>query len=177
MVNRVVPYNPAWKAAYEREADAICQALRSSAIELHHIGSTSIEGILAKPIIDLMGVAIDLTIVDANSRALEELGYEVMGEYGIPGRRYFRKSDNTGKRTHHLHVFAKGSEHPERHLAFRDYLRAHPEKAAEYSELKAKLTSSNTTAWGSYVDGKAPFVSTTEQAAIRWYRSTAQKDL
>ena len=142
MVDHVVPHRPEWKHAFLCEAHAIQSGLSGTEIELHHIGSTSIEGILAKPIIDILGAVSDLKEIDSKSGAFEGLGYEVMGAFGIAGRRYFRKVDGLGKRTHHLHIFQTGSAHIERHLAFRDYLVEHPGKAAEYSALKAKLTSS-----------------------------------
>jgi GrpB-like predicted nucleotidyltransferase (UPF0157 family) len=77
----------------------------------------------------------DLEALDERSARMGDLGYEVMGPFGIEGRRYFRKFDATGRRTHHLHVFSQGSPHIERHLAFRDYLRSNPLKAAAYSDL------------------------------------------
>lgn len=96
----------------------------------------------------------------------------MMGAYGIDGRRYFRKSDVSGRRTHHLHAFKVGSDHIERHLAFRDYLRSHPEKATEYSALKVSLLKNKSTSRESYRDGKVPFIAATQQEAETWYRQT-----
>ncbi|MEO1679635.1 MAG: GrpB family protein [Pseudomonadota bacterium] len=172
MVKSVVDHSPQWKFDFEREAAALRDALRSTGIVFHHIGSTSIEGILAKPIIDLLGAADDLGEIDTRSAVLEQLGYEAMGEYGIDGRRYFRKINGCGIRTHHLHIFVNGSPHIDRHLAFRDYLRAHSERAAEYSDLKARLAASDKVSWDDYVKGKAPFIRATEQDALKWYRSS-----
>ena len=171
MVDYVVPHNPEWKNAFANEVLAIKDALRATDIELHHIGSTSIGGILAKPIIDLLGVVSDLTALDTQDDAFTSIGYEVMGAYGIDGRRYFRKVNGSGVRTHHLHIYETGSAHIERHLAFRDYLIAHPSKAAAYSDLKAKLTSAENATWDAYLDGKEPFILATEQEALHWYRS------
>ena len=172
MVDYVVPHDPEWKNAFAIEVLVINNALKGSDIELHHIGSTSIEGILAKPIIDLLGVVPDLTALDARDDAFRGIGYEVMGEYGICGRRYFRKVNGSGVRTHHLHVYEMSSAHVERHLAFRDYLIAHPSKAAAYSDLKAKLTSAKNVTWDAYLDGKEPFILATEQEALDWYQSS-----
>jgi GrpB-like predicted nucleotidyltransferase (UPF0157 family) len=166
----VVPYNPDWEIAFGREAKAIRGSLPDLPIVLHHIGSTAIPGILAKPIIDMLGAVDHLEGLDQRSARIADLGYEVMGPFGIEGRRYFRKFDATGRRTHHLHVFANGFRHIERHLAFRDYLRSNPLKAAEYSELKAKITSGQAGSWDDYMDTKGPFIAKTEEAAVAWYR-------
>ena len=171
MVDYVVPHNPEWKNGFRQEATAITEALSGLAIDLHHIGSTAIDGILAKPIIDLLGVVPDVNALDGKANAFEDLGYEIMGAYGIEGRRYFRKVNRSGKRTHHLHVYGARSPHIERHLAFRDYLLAHPSKAAEYSALKANLTPADGATWDTYLDGKEPFILATEQDALRWFRS------
>lgn len=170
MVAFVVPHDPRWKMAFEDEAKAIKQAFGNTPVHLHHIGSTAIPGILAKPIIDLLGMVSTLAEADAKARALETLGYEAMGAYGIKGRRYFRKFDNNATRTHHLHVFEEGSPHVERHLAFRDYLIAHPKVAKEYSSLKEHLTRGDTPTWDAYLDGKDPFVSRVEPQAVDWFR-------
>ncbi|MGH0001931.1 GrpB family protein [Pseudovibrio ascidiaceicola] len=171
MVDYVVPHDPEWKNDFSHEASLIKKRLGNIDIELHHIGSTSVEGILAKPIIDLLGVVSDVSALDKKSDAFEGLGYETMGAYGINGRRYYRKINGLGKRTHHLHVYETGSPHVERHLAFRDYLIAHPNKATEYSNLKAKLTSADNVTWDSYLDGKEPFILVTEQEALKWLGS------
>lgn len=166
----VVPYSPEWPEAFAAEAYAIAQALPDVTLTIRHIGSTAIPGILAKPIIDMLGEARSLKQIDSASRSLEALGYEAMGAFGIAGRRYFRKDHASGQRTHHLHVFEAESPHVERHIAFRDYLRAHPQIAKAYSDLKANLTGTQGNDPGAYVAGKAHFVSATEEAALAWYR-------
>jgi len=103
---------------------------------------------------------------------MQRLGYDVLGAYGIQGRRYFRKFDEAGRRTHHLHVFEHKSPHIERHLAFRDYLQQNPSKAAEYSKLKARVTSDGVISWNDYMDAKDPFITATEKEAVDWYRRT-----
>jgi GrpB-like predicted nucleotidyltransferase (UPF0157 family) len=100
----IVPHDPEWARSFSKEASAIENAINGVAIVLQHIGSTAIHGILAKPIIDLLGEVDDLTAIDERSSALERLGYEAMGAYGIEGRRYFRKINADGVRTHHLHI-------------------------------------------------------------------------
>ena len=170
MVAFVVPHDPRWKMAFDDEAKAIEQAFGNTPVHLHHIGSTAIPGILAKPIIDLLGMVRTLAEADAKAPALEHLGYEVLGAYGIEGRRYFRKTDRSGTRTHHLHIFEEGSQHVERHLAFRDYLMAHPLVAQEYSSLKQRLTLGSKPTWEAYLGGKDPFVRRVEPQAVAWFR-------
>lgn len=174
MAPLVVPHDPAWAEAFSREADALRHALGERELDLHHIGSTAIPGILAKPIIDMLGVVEEIGIMDGCAETLRMLGYEVMGPHGIEGRRYFRKSNPDGRRTHHLHVFARGSVHVSRHLAFRDFLRSHPAKAAEYSDLKARIIASGHVARDEYIKAKAPFVQKTERLALDWYRDLGQ---
>src|SRR5918999_3378331 len=105
----VVPHNPQWRDAYEAEAKHVVAALGENVVAIHHIGSTAIPDIYAKPVIDLLVEVRDITEVDGRSSAMEPLGYEVMGEYGIPGRRYFRKDDQEEIRTHNIHAFETGS--------------------------------------------------------------------
>src|SRR5687768_18467805 len=135
----VVPHGPLWREAFEAEARLVASALGDNVAAVHHVGSTAIPGIYAKPVIDLLVEVSDIEGVDARSPAMESLGYEVMGEYGIPGRRYFRRDGPGGTRTHQIHAFKAGSPEVIRHLAFRDYMIAHPTDAQRYSELKRKL--------------------------------------
>jgi len=168
---RLCAHDPTWSDAFLREADALGGAVEGVWGALHHIGSTAVPGILAKPIIDMLGVVERLDWVDQNTHALEQLDYEAMGAYGIDGRRYFRKSDAGGVRSHHLHVFQAGSAHIERHLAFREYLRGHADVAQRYSELKAALASQVDATWETYIDGKARFIAEIEPRALAWYQS------
>lgn len=144
--------------------------LAEVAIALHHIGSTAIPGIPAKPVIDMLGAVPELGQLDRRTVELRALGYVAMGAYGIEGRRYFLKKDAAGRHTHHLHVYPEGSVHIERHLAFRDYLRQHPERAADYAALKLGLTNGWARSREAYQDGKAPFIMQTERKALDWCR-------
>ena len=164
----LVPHEARWAAEFENESTAVCGALGDVLVALHHIGSTAVSGILAKPVIDMLAVVTDVTILDVRSSALEQLGYEVMGEFGIPGRRYFRKDSTGGERTHQIHAFALGSAHIDRHLSFRDYLRAHPTVAAEYAELKRVLARRFSGDRVSYTDGKTEFITDVERRAAAW---------
>ncbi|MDC7684246.1 GrpB family protein [Asticcacaulis sp. BYS171W] len=171
----LVPHDPAWRSAFEAEAYALRHVMFSALENLHHIGSTAISGIVAKPVIDMLGVATSLDAVDTLTPALQTLGYVAKGENGIPGRRYFQKSTPlTGVRSHHLHIYANGDAHIERHLAFRDYLRAHPERAAEYSALKTNILLGAPGSRAAYQDTKSPFILKTETAALEWFRQAAK---
>jgi GrpB-like predicted nucleotidyltransferase (UPF0157 family) len=165
---QVVEYDPAWIDAFVAEAQAIGQAMRGLAVRIHHIGSTAIPGIHAKPIIDILLEVDDIALLDDRSSSMEQLGYEAMGEFGIPGRRYFRKDDPSGIRTHHVHAFEQGCAEVVRHLAFRDYMIAHPEDARAYSALKRKLATQHPEDMEAYMDGKDPYIKEHQAKAVEW---------
>jgi GrpB-like predicted nucleotidyltransferase (UPF0157 family) len=167
----VVPHTPQWRDAFEAEAKRVAAALGENVVAIHHMGSTAIPNIYAKPVVDLLVEVRDIAEVDGRSSAMESLGYEVMGEYGIPGRRYFRKDNREGIRTHHIHAFEAGSAEVERHLAFRDYLIAHPGEAHRYSELKRKLAEEHPQNIDAYMDGKDGFIKEMDRRAARWRTS------
>ena len=167
---RVVPYNAAWPALFQEEAGRLRAVLGDNLAALHHIGSTAVPGLAAKPSLDLMPVVYDLEEADRKNSDFEALGYECMGEFGIPGRRYFRKGGDD--RTHQIHIFAVGDEgNIRRHLAVRDYLRAHPEEAAAYGRLKMELACRYPEDLENYCLGKEDFVQKLEGRALLWYGS------
>jgi GrpB-like predicted nucleotidyltransferase (UPF0157 family) len=167
----VVPHDPRWRDSFEAEAKDIAAALGENLVAIHHIGSTAVTGIHAKPVVDLLVEVRDIAGLDGQSPAMESLGYEVMGEYGIPGRRYFRKSNREGTRTHHVHAFETGSGEVQRHLAFRDYMIAHPADAQRYSELKRKLAAEHPRNIDGYMDGKDGFIQEMDRRAAQWRAS------
>jgi GrpB-like predicted nucleotidyltransferase (UPF0157 family) len=118
VIVRVVPYDSRWPARYEAEAKRICDAVDEVVVSIHHIGSTAVPGLSAKPIIDILLEVSDLVELDARSPKFESLGYEAKGEWGIPGRRYFRRDNELGDRTHQVHVFDVSSLQADRHLHF-----------------------------------------------------------
>ena len=126
----VVDSDPEWAAKFLEEAKAIARVVDRGLVAIHHIGSTAVPGLVAKPVIDILLEVEDLEILDEFDSALEELGYIVKGEYGISGRRFYLKG--TLDRTHHIHAFVAGSHDAVRHLAVRDYLMAHRDVAEEY---------------------------------------------
>ena len=164
----VVPHNPQWRHAFETERMQVAAALGNNVVAIHHIGSTAIPKIYAKAIIDLLVAVKDITEVDNQTSAMVSLGYEAMGEYGIPGRRYFRKNNQEGLRTHHIHAFEAGSAEVERHLAFRDYMIAHTADAERYSELKRKLAEEHPNSLDEYMDGKDGFIKEMDRKAAEW---------
>ncbi len=106
----------------------------------------------AKPVIDILAEVKDISDADRFSPRLEALGYEAKGENGIEGRRFFQKGGN--KRTHHVHIYETGHPDVKRHLLFRDYLTAKPEKAAQYMELKRHLAKTYPYDMAKYSEGK-----------------------
>jgi GrpB-like predicted nucleotidyltransferase (UPF0157 family) len=164
----VVPHNPQWRDEFETEAKQIAAALGENVVAIHHIGSTAIPEIYAKPVVDVLVEVRDITQVEGRSSAMESLGYEVMGEYGISGRRYFRKDNKDRIRTHQIHAFEEDSAEVKRHLAFRDYMIAHPDESQRYSELKRKLAEEHPQSMDGYIDGKDGFIKEMDRRAARW---------
>lgn len=161
-------YNADWPALFEQERDVILSAIPVSLHAIHHIGSTSVHLLSAKPIIDILIEIDDLATLDSVSGSFDLIGYEPMGEYGIRGRRFFRKGNM--KRTHHIHAFERGSFGARRHLAFRDYLRAKPEVAREYESLKKLVAVQSGSDIRKYCEGKDAFVSKHQSLAIKWWK-------
>jgi GrpB-like predicted nucleotidyltransferase (UPF0157 family) len=164
----VVPHNPNWHSAFEAESQKIVAALGINMIAIHHIGSTAIPTIYAKPIIDMLIAVADIAKIDEQSASMQALGYEAMGEFGIAGRRFFRKDNEAGIRTHHIHTFEVGSTQVERHLAFRDYMICHPEDAQKYSQLKQYLARQYPYNIEGYMDGKDGFIQEIDRKAQAW---------
>ncbi|MEG4069883.1 GrpB family protein [Microcoleus sp. Pol11C2] len=164
----VVPHDPNWRSAFETESKLIALALTENVVAIHHIGSTAIPQIHAKPIIDMLVEVKDITKVDTQTSAMEALGYEAMGQFGISGRRFFRKGNEAGIRTHHIHTFEVAAPQIERHLAFRDYMISHPENAQQYSELKRELANKYFDNIQGYMDGKDGFIKAMDMKAAKW---------
>lgn len=163
----VVDYRPEWEKMFQEEEKKIRKILGKNCIAVYHIGSTSVKGLPAKPIIDIMPVVKDISLVDAHDPEFQALGYDCRGEFGIPGRRFYAKGGD--KRTHHVHIFEKSSEADiKRHLAVRDYLRSHPDTAREYAELKKNLAARYPHDNDGYCDGKDAYMKELEQKALKW---------
>lgn len=155
----LVPHSSRWAEAFSLLSSRIQAALEGSGLELHHIGSTAIPGIQAKPILDLLGVVPELAVFDVFRSRLEDLGFTWKGEYGIPGRRYSVLYDAEGKLGFvHLHVFEAGHAEVARHLKFRDQLCVDPLLAREYDELKTQLQKKFAGERSKYTEAKASFI-------------------
>lgn len=133
----LVPYDSAWPAAFGDAAAAIETACAPLVMEVHHIGSTSVPDLPAKPIIDIMPGLARYEDGLRCVRAMEELGYTYRGEFGIPGRHYFNRRGNGFD--HNIHMYTVGEGQWHWHLAFRDHLRANPEDRERYHQLKIEL--------------------------------------
>lgn len=168
------PHSPAWTLMARAESDALKAALGDRLLEVEHMGSTAIPGIAAKPIIDLMPIARDEASLDAMEAGVRKLGYEWLGEFGIPGRRYCRRNDPaTGKRRFQLHCFAQDATEIDRHLAFRDYLRAHSEIAKAYEAEKRRAAALHPDDTLAYNDAKNDWIKRTERDALAWWRQAS----
>jgi len=166
----VVEYDPEWPAMFEAEAKRLAGVFGANLLAIHHIGSTSVPGLKAKPIIDILPVVKDIAAVDGLMCKMAAIGYEGLGENGLPGRRYFRKGGD--RRTHQIHAYAVSSESEiERHLAVPAYLRTHPGVAHEYRELKSRLAELYLEDIFGYMDGKDAFVKAMEKEALAWRRT------
>lgn len=169
---RVVPYDSNWPSQYEQEAIRIRGVFGKEIVATHHIGSTSIPGMSAKPIIDLLVEVRDIEKVDSYNKGMIALGYEPRGELGIPRRRYFSREEPKDVRTHHVHAYQSDNIELERHLAFRDYMIAHPEDAKNYCELKIVLARRFQWDIDGYISGKHRYMERMEEVALEWYRSS-----
>jgi NAD-dependent deacetylase len=163
----VEDYDPDWPERYKAESDRIRAALGDAVIEIEHMGSTAVPGLAAKPIIDISVGLKSLELTGEQVGAMEQLGYEDLGELGLPSRLYFRKGGETS--THHVHAVVWGEEHWMRHLAFRDYLRSHPDEAREYGEAKRRLAAEVDHDWYAYVERKNVFTEELFARAWEWH--------
>jgi GrpB-like predicted nucleotidyltransferase (UPF0157 family) len=152
----IVAYDPGWAERFREEASRIAHIFGLELLSIHHIGSTSIPGMSAKPIIDIMPVVRDISKVERFNDGMIQLGYTPMGEYGIAGRRHFVKGADV--RTHHVHSYEPENPEVKWHLDFRDYLIAHEDDARRYAQLKASLASKHRHDLEAYTQGKAAFI-------------------
>jgi GrpB-like predicted nucleotidyltransferase (UPF0157 family) len=152
---KLAPYAAEWKRLFEEEKALLETVIGQYVLDIQHVGSTAVPGMVAKPIIDI-GIAV-ASFEEARVciQPIEQLGYEYRGEHGIPRRHYFTKGH---PRTHQIHMNEIGSRDWENLVLFRDYLIQHPGLAEEYAALKAELARRYPTNREAYLDGKAPFI-------------------
>jgi GrpB-like predicted nucleotidyltransferase (UPF0157 family) len=152
---RLILYNSDWEQLFEDEKSRLQEVVGAYVLEIQHVGSTSIPGMIAKPIIDIAIAVQNFEDATICIKPIEQLGYEYRGENGIPRRHFFIKGN---PRTHHIHMNEISSRDWLNQIAFRNYLIQHPGIAKEYAELKVKLAQSYPTNSQSYTESKTPFV-------------------
>lgn len=166
----IVDYDPTWPERFQQERARLLAVLAVSVQTIEHIGSTSVPGLAAKPVIDIMIGVRDLAEAEQPCiAAIVGLGYEYVPDYEdeMPDRRYFRKNDADGVRTHHLHLWPVDHPDYERHIVFRDYLRTHPDEAAAYEAVKRDLITQYDNG-NDYAEAKSVFVLPCEKRAFAW---------
>jgi len=166
---RIVAYDPEWPARAVAEIQRIRTELGDVALRLDHVGSTAVPGLAAKPIIDLQMSVAAIDPLDPYRKPLERLGYLFVPDPDSPDFHFFAKPADR-PRTHHLHVCESGSEHERRHLAVRDFLRAHPDEAASYGALKGKVAAEHPEDRLAYIEGKEASMAALEARALAWAR-------
>lgn len=163
----LVPHDPAWSARFEEEAALIGQVIGPWVTGgIHHVGSTAIPGLAAKPVIDIAVGVADLEFSRPCIELLGGIDY-VYAPYRADVMHWFCKPDPS-RRTHHLHLIPTGSARFEDELVFRDYLRARPDKAAEYGALKKRLAAVHRTDREAYTSAKTGFVEAVTAVARAW---------
>ncbi len=158
LTSSIVPYDARWPERYAEEAARLTPTFGVALIEIHHVGSTSVAELSAKPEIDILVIVNDVNIPEACTGALQRLGYR-RGEELSPGHHYYRH-DVAGVRTHKVHVCLEGHPTIDEMLRFRDHLRTDGKIRLQYQALKLKLEKENTGGIGEYLAGKAPFINT-----------------
>lgn len=164
---RLTDYQKEWQTRFEAEARLLTRIFGKEIISIEHFGSTAVPGMKAKPVIDMMGLVRRIETVDGYASLLEAEGYEAAGEWGIEGRRLFRKGGD--QRTHHLHFYQQDNSQIDRHLILRDYLLQHPEEVEAYSRFKEKLAAIHESTSG-YSPAKKKYVAQLERRALAWRR-------
>jgi GrpB-like predicted nucleotidyltransferase (UPF0157 family) len=154
----IVPYNPQWKIEFNNIKEMISTYIGDLIISIEHVGSTSIEGLSAKPIIDLDVVIEDNAVLPKIIERLKKFGFEHEGNLGVEGREAFRRTYEDGHMKYHLYVCPKDGKGFLEHIAFRDYLRTHEEPRKEYEELKIRLAETYRNNIDQYILNKKEFV-------------------
>lgn len=162
----IAEYRPEWLEMFEDEKGALREALGEVAARIEHVGSTAVANLAAKPIIDIMVGLEDFSNADNLVPVIEALGYEYVKKYEevMPFRRFFIK-EQSGVRTHQIHMVAEGGEFWDRLILFRDYLRENARAAAEYAALKKELAEREWEDVNEYADAKTEFVRKAEGEA------------
>ncbi len=168
----LAPYNAEWPTLAARYAEQL-RFLSPNMVEVHHVGSTSVPGLTAKPIIDLMPLVSDLARLDEQRPDIEALGYVWRGEYGIPGRRHYILDNDAGIRLVNLHFLQSDNPLTAIHIAFRDYLAAHPDVARAYEREKQRARALHPHDSHAYSNEKSAWIEKTQADAVRWAATRA----
>ena len=166
----LVPHDPAWVARARAEDEALRAILGDVLVRTHHVGSTSIPTIRAKPIVDLLAVVTALEAVDPHRAALEARGYEWRGAFGQANRRYCILAAGT-TRLVHAQFYEAGDPIVESHLTYRDYLLAHPEEARAYEADKLRARALYPDDLARYGNEKTAWIKACDERARAWARS------
>lgn len=155
----IEPYNSKWKFEFEKESKLLLNSIKEKNTKIEHIGSTSIIGLGAKPIIDIMIGIEDFSSANNHIETIVDLGYEYVSKFEnvMPYRRFFTK-ESGGKRTHHIHMVQLETEFWDRHLRFRDHLRSNIEDRNKYLKLKLSLAEKEWNNGNEYADAKSEFI-------------------
>lgn len=154
----VLPYDEQWKQDFLVIKNELTSALGELALRIEHVGSTSVEGLSAKPIIDIDVVIKDHSVFKEVVSALGAIGYRHEGDLGIAGREAFKYDGKEHLRKHHLYVCPEDSAELKRHTAFRDHLRTHPDAVREYSRIKEEGAKLYPYDIDRYIEHKSPFI-------------------
>jgi len=154
----VVPYDEAWKNAFEEIKTEIEAEIGGLIIGIEHVGSTSVEGMSAKPCIDIDVIIKDYSVFGEIVRKLGAIGYIYEGDLGIKDREAFKYANKPHLMTHHLYVCPRDSEELHRHIAFRDFLRKNPEAVKKYSRVKETAAQLFPDSIDQYIEYKSPCI-------------------
>ena len=164
---RIVAYDPTWPRLFSSEAAKIRAALGDVAVDVHHVGSTSVPGLRSKPIVDILVTVSDISDPASYRAPLERIGYGFTDDPEFPDFHFFGRPRRRPRRFH-VHVCEAGGAHERRHLAVRDYLAAHPQEARRYGSIKAEAAASFPGDRIAYMDAKDPWVSGLQGRALSW---------
>lgn len=162
-------YNISWKKSYDKLEKVLSNLLNGLIVSIEHVGSTSVEGLSAKPILDIDIIIDSYDVFPDIVEKLNQVGYFYEGDLGIKGREAFGRKDEFVPYSkekniwmdQHLYVCPKYSEELKRHIAFRDYLRKNKDKAYEYGKLKKKLAAQYRSEREKYTEAKTNFITGT----------------
>jgi len=162
----VQDYDPKWTKVFEDLKTVFKKHLGNSVLDIQHVGSTAVPGLAAKPVIDLDFIVENENKLQEVIHKMKQLDYEYVGDYGIKGREVFKRNseqspnDGSGRvwMKHHAYACIQGAVSLQNHLKFRDFLRSHPELAAEYGALKKQLAKEHPFDIDAYVEKKTPFI-------------------